>query len=366
MRSSQPSAVSRQLRRGRETGVSPTPGPWPLVPARSAKRSRVYRWAAGLAVAGALVVGPSLVLQGDYREAFLQAKGRLRETREAEAGRAAGTVTREVRLVATTGLEITARVRAPEGSGGRRPAVLLLGGVGRGRMALEHVATTLATDQIVLAAMDYPYQGERRLSGLALVRALPEVRRSLFRSVAGIMLVVDYLVARPDVDAARIAVVGMSFGSPFAVVAGAVDGRIGAVASLFGGGDIPRLVAHNLGDRVPVGRWAIGWLAGALLAPVEPLRYAAAVAPRPLLMINGREDERIPAESVEELYARARDPKRIIWLDTRHPDPGTHEIFRTLAAETAGWLADLGWVPGARAVRRAARMASHHPGRPGA
>ncbi|MFI5183252.1 MAG: hypothetical protein ACHQNV_02550 [Vicinamibacteria bacterium] len=77
---------------------------------------------------------------------------------------------------------------------------------------------------------------------------------------------------------------------------------------------------------------AAGLLGGWLLRPLEPLCYAEQIAPMPLLMVAGTEDARIPRENVEAFFARAREPKRIVWIEAGHVDPRHPELLDRIIA----------------------------------
>ena len=70
-----------------------------------------------------------------------------------------------------------------------------------------------------------------------------------------------------------------------------------------------------------------------LLRPLEPMRYIEHISPTPLLMINGAQDEQIPRENAELLYRAAREPKEIVWLESRHVRPDNIELTRTIVRE---------------------------------
>jgi hypothetical protein len=101
-------------------------------------------------------------------------------------------------------------------------------------------------------------------------------------------------------------------------VVGALEERAGPVLVVYGGGDYKTILEANLNLKP---RWLSSALARAgawLLDPIEPLHYAAEVAPRPMILINGLLDSRIPQQSVDTLFAAAREPKQLIWLEEGH------------------------------------------------
>jgi fermentation-respiration switch protein FrsA (DUF1100 family) len=165
------------------------------------------------------------------------------------------------------------------------------------------------------------------------------------RVPASVMLAIDHLARRPDVDTTRIAVIGSSLGVPAATIATALEPRVDGLALIYGGGDLGRLIAANLSLRPAWLRGVVGAYGAWLLGPLEPTRYAGRVAPRPFVMINGSGDTRIPRASVEDLYRSAGSPKRLVWLDTGHLEPGDRGLIRALVDSAVSRLPILSRTP---------------------
>ena len=243
-----------------------------------------------------------------------------------------------VRLRAASGLEVNLLIKRPlpvAGGDGpaprvRRPAVLLLGGYVTGRDAVRLIPESRGA---VVAAMNYPYHGERRLSGLQILFQVPAIRRAVLDTPPAVMLAVDYLSSLTDVDPTRIEGVGVSLGAPFMVIAGALDQRLGRVWSIHGSGGSYGPLAANLrrSVRFAPARAAVAGLGSLLISGprLAPERWVGRIAPRPFVMLNARDDEQMPRPFVRRLYESARQPKQIIWV------PGGHvrakpEIVRPL------------------------------------
>lgn len=81
---------------------------------------------------------------------------------------------------------------------GRHPLVLILGGQQRGRGA---VALVDSIPGVVLAALDYPYEGNPAPRGLvATLAQVPAIRRAFYDTPPAVSLALDHLLQRPDVD----------------------------------------------------------------------------------------------------------------------------------------------------------------------
>jgi dienelactone hydrolase len=259
---------------------------------------------------------------------ILERRGSLVSAVEGELVAGSGHVDQEVALVASSGLEVELVVRRPEDRNGveRRPVALILGGADTGRQAARLVPDTHG---IVVAAMSYPTD-VRRIGGLA--DAL-DVRRAILDTPSAVMLSLDWLLAQPYADPARVELVGVSLGAPFACVAGSLDERVRRVWSIHGGGSPARLIAHALDDEL----WApCAWLGGRAIAwlahgyTLAPERWVAGIAPRELVMVNALDDEDIPRACVELLFAAAREPKELRWLPGGHIDKDDEERIRAL------------------------------------
>ena len=227
---------------------------------------------------------------------------------------------REVRLTAASGLQVDLLLKRPIApAAAPRPVAVLLGGHNTGRDAVHLIPDTRGA---LVAALAYPYRGEHRLKGLAVLRHVPAIRAAIFDTPPALMLAADYLLAQPDADPRRLEVVGVSLGAPFAVVAGALDGRVARVWAVHGSGGAYEPLEHNLRRSIPAAapRAAVAGLASLLVAGprMAPERWAERIAPRPFVMINALQDERIPRPLVHRLYASADEPKSLVWLPGGH------------------------------------------------
>lgn len=242
---------------------------------------------------------------------------------------------RDVRVVSTSGLAVDMAIRRPlstdETQTSRRPLLVLLGGHVTGREAIELVRETRGN---VVAALSYPFEGSAKIKGWRVVAAAPRIRRALFDTPPAVMLALDYLIEQPYVDPARVEIVGVSLGAPFACIAGALDTRFTRVWSIHGAGDLRRLLDHNLERKIGfrparalVSRLAYVAIGGDALAPEH---WVARVAPREIVFVNAESDERLPRACVEVLHAAAREPREILWRPGLHVEPKRADIVQEL------------------------------------
>lgn len=301
------------------------------------------RTALVLLVAGAILVVAAVQYgRRDYRPLFSRTAGELVAVVDSTGvGRAIdGKQITEVTLVSDSGLEVRVRVRATGGRTGESfPAVIMIGGLETGRKVVD---VPSETDELVVAGIDYPYEGPKRPRGWEWARHFFPMRRAVLRTPSAVLLAAQYLYTREDVDPSRVAVVGVSLGVPFAVSAAATDRRLAGAALLHGGGDISDMAAYAYADRGSP--WVVRLLSEALawvLAPLEPEKYADDIAPRPVLMVNGIDDEFIPRSSVLSLYRAVREPKRLVWIEGRHVAASNDDVVSILMRLTLEWMAEV-------------------------
>lgn len=272
----------------------------------------------------------------DYRSRFTDMRGRLKAAEETFVESRDGHRLYAVEVEDERGIAVRGYLKVPEANVGRRyAALLLLGGVRTGRRTIEYIDNT---QNVVLFALDYPYEGKKeKLSVGEFLRAVPRIRRAIVHTVPAAMLGVDYLLTRVDVDPDRIVVVGGSVGAVFAPAVAATDERIAAAAMLFGAGDIQYLMRANL--KTP--GWVAGpasWLGAVLVSPVEPTKYIGHISPRPVFMLNGTGDPRMPEQCSRLLHDAANEPKRIRWIDAGHVNIRSEEFHDLVSRELVDWL----------------------------
>jgi len=126
----------------------------------------------------------------------------------------------------------------------------------------------------------------------------------------------DYLETRPDIDAARLAYYGLSWGAQLGPIIIALDPRMKAgvllMGGLFSGKPTPEVDSFNFAPRVRT----------------------------PILMLNGDQDHIFPLQTSQRplfqaLGTPSADKKHVLY-------PGGHEIFATqrsqIVQEVVGWL----------------------------
>ena len=129
-----------------------------------------------------------------------------------------------------------------------------------------------------------------------------------------------------------------SFAVPGGGRAAAAPARFRNVGLIYGAGDLPRVLEANLSLEPRFLRSLAAELADQLYGEFEPTLYVEAIAPRPLVMVNGRNDPQMPVEAVRALYAAAGEPKALVWLTTGHLLPTDRRLIRELVDTTLARL----------------------------
>ena len=291
-----------------------------------------------IVLAGLLVV-PVVAILGLWRvcappqQYFTEFRGIITEAKVSERTQEdGGFVGQAVTLTADTGLTVDLRVLRPTVHEGRLPLLILLGGHRTGRDAVEVLGHP---GGLAVAALDYPYRGPERIRGVRqILGTIPAIQRGLLDTPPAVSLALDWLVGQPWVDPARVELMGVSLGVPFVAVAGANDERFKRVWLVHGGINNREWLANRLESRISndavrdvASRLLLGLAHGSSFNTGE---WVHKISPRQVVVIGASEDEQMPRENVEQLYAAAREPKELQWSDGGHVRPHRVEIVRQL------------------------------------
>ena len=245
-----------------------------------------------------------------------------------------GVLGEAVRLESTSGLAVDLRIlRRPQPPGAPlRPAAVILGGHNTGRDAVALVGDP---GEVVVAALDYPIEGDDRIKGLvAVLRAVPKLRRALLETPAAAALATRWLAAEPDVDPDRVELLGVSLGAVFAPLAAGIEPSTSRLWLIHGGADPREWLDHALapkGSWPPLRRATSGAAYYLARGPqFQPEPWIARLYPRELVVVAATEDPKLPARLVEEFVDSARVPVRFTWTEGGHVDPDEPEIVREL------------------------------------
>jgi pimeloyl-ACP methyl ester carboxylesterase len=190
--------------------------------------------------------------------------------------------------------------------GSERAAIVLLHGGGGTRCDVLPELEILSKRGFCVLAFDWPGHGES--GGRA---EWGEAERAALRSA------LDWLVARPEVDARRIGAFGFSSGGVPLIQQAATDSRVRAAAVAGTPGNVADFALWEYRRYGPITQWP------ALLAmrmrgihwnDQAPQQVVRRLAPRPLLVVLGEADTIVPPAITRALFDAAGDPKELLSL----------------------------------------------------
>ena len=232
-----------------------------------------------------------------------------------------------VSFVSPKGGRATGRLHVPHDSvrptTGRLPGVVMLHGAPGDAEGMTGVAMPVARQGAIVFALDAPFARRDRNNPLSFT---PRDSIDQVQLIVDLQRAVDVLVARPDVDPARLGFIGISYGGAMGALFAGVERRIGAYALLVADGG---LAAHfrewddKLGPGLPPlskAEWC-RWFDA--LEPIASTRFIGRAAPARVLFLWGKQDQLVTPKLASELYRAAGDTKEQRWYDSGHGLPGT-------------------------------------------
>ncbi len=160
--------------------------------------------------------------------------------------------------------------------------------------------------------------------------------------------VLDYVSGRPDVDAGRIGVLGLSMGGAVSLVRASRDPRIRFVCTWSAPADFLALAEYAKtllkggaasGEYIdlPSGyRMSMRFIRDLLSYSIS--EAVSKISPRPLLIVHGGRDSVVPPSHADMLYNRAGEPReKFVVEDGDHTFTGPEVEWKAISA-TAEWL----------------------------
>src|SRR3954470_22616007 len=204
-------------------------------------------------------------------------------------------------IEAAPGVPVTCTVYVPRSGPERKPALLCPHGhSGRDRPVYQNAYQRFAKAGFVVLAKDGWGKQERRGTGhgeaggqLALTGA-----ELLALKVFDNVRCLDYLAARPDVDAGRLGMVGLSGGGSQTLYTAAVEPRLRAAS--------PTCAVTTFRADLADTTMCVCELAHDILTVGDHGLFLAMASPRPLLVVNGTRDPISPVAGARAATAQAR------------------------------------------------------------
>ncbi|KAL0311981.1 UNVERIFIED_CONTAM: hypothetical protein Sradi_5597400 [Sesamum radiatum] len=216
----------------------------------------------------------------------------------------------------------------------RRPVIVFLHSTHKCKEWLRPLLEAYASRDYIAVAIDSRYHGERARNLTTYRDALVSSWKKgdtmpfIFDTVWDLIKLADHLTKREDVDPSGIGITGESLGGMHAWFGAAADTRYSVAAPIIGVQGFRWAIEHDKWQarvdsikavfeeaRIDLGKSAIDkevvekvWdrIAPGLASRFDSPYTVPAIAPRPLLILNGKEDPRCPLGGLELPESRAR------------------------------------------------------------
>ncbi len=207
-------------------------------------------------------------------------------------------------------------------NGQRVPGVIVLDILDGTQRVARAQALYLAMRGVAAMTLYLPYYGPRRPGNVRFLSLnLDHTRSAMGQAVSDVRRAAAILLSRPEIDSDRLAIVGTSFGGIVAALSAEMEPAFRrAVLMLAGGGFVDTFYSH---PRAAPYRKLWEALGGSkerlqqLIAPLDPLTYAARLRDRDVIMLAGKRDEIVPVQAAQNL-ARAANAKLILFDCSHH------------------------------------------------
>jgi pimeloyl-ACP methyl ester carboxylesterase len=231
--------------------------------------------------------------------------------------------------------------------------LIFVPGFGSTKEAVPELRQGLARLRLATFSIDARNVGARGgpEQAAAAIRTPEGIRKMLLDTVADLRVGLDWLEQQPECHS-NIAVLGTSFGATVATHLAAQDRRVKAAVLTSVGATYKQtilmrpLVAQTVPDLpnyVP-GAEDPAVLAHAVevLGPYDLERCIGRIAPRPVMLVEGRHDPIVSPADALQLAAAARPPKTVLYFDGGHDPFDDQEV----SLETTKFLVKSLHLPG--------------------
>jgi uncharacterized protein len=207
----------------------------------------------------------------------------------------------------------------------RRPGIIVVHGAGGDRSELLGAAVALARLGAVALTITEPSSAHPPPPPTSNSQLLSESRSTTERDVIAVRRAEDVLASLPNVDPDRLGYLGWSAGAKTGSFVAASDPRVRALALLSAGAD-------KLSAFVAAAPESIRPQVRRILGSVDPLRYIARAHPGTLLLEDGRHDEIVPHEALENMIGAAPHGTVVRWY------PAGHALTAAAYRDAFAWL----------------------------
>jgi fermentation-respiration switch protein FrsA (DUF1100 family) len=210
-----------------------------------------------------------------------------------------------------------------------RPAILFLHWYGpphptSNRTQFLPEAIELAASGVVSLLVDTPWSKERWFG----TRDSAKDYEFSVQMAKDVRRAIDVLLAQPNLDKTRLAVVGHDFGAMWGALAVAADPRVTHFVYAAGTSSFTDWYLYTP-KREGVERDAFV----AKLTPLDPIAHLPKIAPRPMLLQFGTKDEHVKNEAAKAQADAAKDPKTVKTYEN-----AGHELTHQARLDRLAWI----------------------------
>lgn len=194
------------------------------------------------------------------------------------------------------------------------PRLALLGGHGlygsKTAPYLKGAARRWTKDGVETFIPDLPFHGDRSVDGADPTMAMTPT--AVMQAMGDLSRCLDFIRSRPTTSQLPTAFLGFSMSTLLGVPFVAADDRIGAAAFVVGGSHLATTLEADphMPDSIRE-----------QLTSMDPTTYASGTRGRPILMLNGDQDEQFSRKSAFDLFDAFGSPKEIGFFE------GTHVVW---------------------------------------
>jgi uncharacterized protein len=238
------------------------------------------------------------------------------------------------------GSSVPALLAVPRGVSSRG-CVIWQSGFGDTKDDASQAWQRLASLGLMTFSIDLRHHGARtsRLADVQQICRRADLYAEVIRgTVADLASAIDHL-EQPPCRVRNVVSAGVSLGGAIAAILAATDKRIQAAVIMSTPGHWREVLANAKVAQSP-GRTLDSAAATAALqipSPLDPARFVGRIAPRPVLILSGLEDDIVVPSSARALQTAARQPKTIVDYRGGH-DPFSDRVGASNGEAIASFL----------------------------
>ncbi|MCF6332567.1 MAG: acetylxylan esterase [Draconibacterium sp.] len=225
--------------------------------------------------------------------------------------------------------EVTGMLTVPKEIEKPVPVIILLHGKGDSKTVdyIEYGNTLLYKNGYAVLRIDISNHGDRLENDYDFDFKGDTrywTRDIITQTVFDLRRAVDFISTRKELDSNKIGFLGISLGGITGTIFCGVENRVQVPVIVLAGGQM----------NLMFGKKALSSDTKNYLSIIEPINFIRQIAPRPLLMVNAKNDDIIPPLMSKLLYKKAKKPKQINWYLSKHHDIPIDSVY----TDGIGWF----------------------------